>query len=115
MKDERKKPVETLRDGSVKAAVWENEGEKGKFHSVTFSRSYRDKEGNYADTNRFSGSDLLKLSSIATQSYESVQRHRAANKETRPPSKEQAKSQDYANQQRKATQQSRTSNKGLER
>lgn len=115
MNDEHKKPVESLRDGSVKAAIWENEGEKGKFHSVTFTRTYRDREGNYADTNRFSGTDLLKLSSMATQSYEAVQRHRALNRETQAPSKKQEPSQNYADQQRKGAQQSQTPNKGAER
>ncbi|MBB4123961.1 hypothetical protein [Martelella radicis] len=71
--DNTRKPVRTLRDGQVKAAIWENDGEKGSFDSVTFARSYRDQDGNYADTNRFSGTDLLKLSRLAEQSYDAVQ------------------------------------------
>lgn len=68
-----KKPVDHLRDGQLKAAIWENQSEKGTFHSVTFAKNYRDNEGNIKDTNRFSGTDLLKLSRLAEQSYDRTQ------------------------------------------
>lgn len=103
-----KKPIETLRDGSVKAAIWENDSEKGKFHSVTFSRTYRDKEGNYANSSRFSGADLLKLSKIAEQSYDAVQQYRA-------PQDRNSRSNNYADQQRETAQPSPSRDKGLDR
>lgn len=76
MKDDNK-PVDTLRDGRVKAAIWEKETEKGPFHSVTFSRAYRDQDGQYADAQSFSGTDLLKVSRLAERSYDQVQERRA--------------------------------------
>lgn len=107
--DEVKKPVETLRDGNVKAAIWENDSEKGAFHSVSFARSYRDKEGNYADANRFSGADLLKLSRLAEQSYDAVQKRRAS------PQRE-PETQTYAETQReKAGKNPRDPEQGMER
>ena len=49
------RPVVTLRDGSVKAAIWRNESENGPFHGVTFARTYKDGDGNYHDTDSYSG------------------------------------------------------------
>ena len=107
-----KKPVETLRDGSVKSAVWENEGQNGTFHAATFSRSYRDENGNYAETNSFSGTDLLKLSRLSEQTYEAiqqreqVQRHERAEQQQEP--EIEPPSQNYAVEQREASQAERT-------
>lgn len=35
------KPIETLRDGAIKAAIWSNLGEKGNFYSVQINRTTR--------------------------------------------------------------------------
>lgn len=91
--DHTNRPVETLRDGAVKASIWENEGPKGKFHSVTFARTYKDQNGQISDTGRFSGTDLLKLSKLAGQSYDAVNQRREKEREQQP-------SQAYADQQR---------------
>ncbi len=58
-------PTETLRDGSLKATIWKNEGEKGAFFSVTLTRTYKDDAGNYHDSDSFSGSELLRIAHLA--------------------------------------------------
>jgi hypothetical protein len=64
-----KRPVEKLRSYPVQAAIWKNESENGIFHSVTFSRSYKD--GNdYRDVDSFSGTQLLQLSQLAAKAYD---------------------------------------------
>ncbi|AZV79062.1 hypothetical protein EBB79_15070 [Parasedimentitalea marina] len=35
-----KRPLEVLREGSLKAAIWRNEAENGSYHSVIVARSY---------------------------------------------------------------------------
>lgn len=67
--EQPKKPAQVVRDGNIKASVWENEGENGRFYATTFSRSYKDQEGNIRDTNNFVGTDLLKLSELARETY----------------------------------------------
>lgn len=37
-----KKPVHEIKCGGVKASIWKNTGDHGNFHTVTFSRAYRD-------------------------------------------------------------------------
>ena len=66
----KQRPVETLRDGALKAAIWTNEGQERVFFAVTFTRSYKDADGNYHDTDSFSGAQLLKLSRLAVKAYE---------------------------------------------
>lgn len=70
---EKKPPVETLRDGAIKATIWANEGEKGTWHSVEISRTYkRPNSEEFSDSYSYSGADLLKVSQLAQKAYERV-------------------------------------------
>lgn len=69
MSDKHNKPALTLTDGALKAAIWRNEKEGGAFYSVTFSRSYKKREGEYADAYSYSGSELLRLAKLADRAY----------------------------------------------
>lgn len=63
------RPVEVLRDGSLKASIFRNEGEKGPFFSTTLPRTYTDERGNFHDTNVFTGTDTLRIGELARQAY----------------------------------------------
>ncbi len=67
---ENNKPVEVLRDGNLKAAVFRNEGEKGPFFSVSLSRTYTDERGQYHDSNVLSGTELLRGAELLRKSYD---------------------------------------------
>ena len=69
-KQTKQRPVETLRDGSIKAAIWKNGSENGDFFAVTFSRTYKAGDGNLQDTDSFSGTQLLRLARLANQAYD---------------------------------------------
>ncbi|MCB9871507.1 MAG: hypothetical protein H6837_16745 [Planctomycetes bacterium] len=66
------KPTETLRDGSLKATIWKNDGEKGPFFSVSLTRIYTDAAGNYHDSDSFSGSELLRIAHLASRAYDRI-------------------------------------------
>lgn len=67
---EPKRPADVLRDGNVKASIWENERENGPAYSTTFARTWQDERtGNYRDSNSFSGTELLRLSELARSAY----------------------------------------------
>jgi hypothetical protein len=66
----KQRPVESLRDGAIKASIWRNESENGAFFAVTFARTYKDKDGNLQDTNSFSGAELLRLARLADKAYD---------------------------------------------
>ena len=75
------KPIDTLRDGNIKATIWKNFGEQGNFFSVTFTRTYKVEGGNYQDSDSFSGTQLLRLAHLATRTYDRVGELRAADRE----------------------------------
>ena len=58
-------PIQTLRLGRIKAAVWENGADKRAFFNVTFARTYMDEEKKFHDADSFGRDDLLLLSKLA--------------------------------------------------
>lgn len=84
MSDQKNRPIETLRDGALKAAIWENVREDKTMHSVQFRRSYRDQDGQIRDTDSFAGADLLRLARLAEQSYDRMRELRSASREQEP-------------------------------
>lgn len=75
------KPVQTLRDGSLSAKIWRNPTDKGFRYSVNLSRVYTDEQGNLKDSDRFSGSELLRIARLAQIAYDEILIHRMQDKE----------------------------------
>jgi len=71
MTTQKNKPIDTIRDGSLKATIWKNFGEKGNFHSVDFSRTYKQGEA-FKDSRSFSGSELLRIARLANIAYDEI-------------------------------------------
>ena len=62
------KPVDEIRLGNVRAAIWENSNEEGKvFFSLTIDVSYADKQGNWQQKKSFSMNECLRLEKVAGQ------------------------------------------------
>lgn len=78
-------PLEVLRDGFLKATIWQNEGEKGVYFTATLSKTY-EKEGQLHDGHSFTGSDLLPISELARLAYARIGEHRALLAKGREPS-----------------------------
>lgn len=72
MSTQNNKPVDTIRDGDLKATIWKNLGENGSFYSVDFSRTYQDAQGTYHDSHSFSGSEPLRLARLANLAYDAI-------------------------------------------
>ena len=68
-------PIDEVRIGSVKAAIWRNQvGDDGAIrYNVTFGRLYRsDEDGQWKTTRSFDLNDLLVLSKLADQVHTRV-------------------------------------------
>ena len=66
------KPIDTIRDGALKASIWANQPkaeDKAPFYSVRITRTYTDDQGNFHDSDSFSGSELLRVARLANQAY----------------------------------------------
>ena len=64
MAKEKKQPVDEIRLGRIKAAIWENETENGIRHNVTISRLYKDGD-DWKDSPSFGRDDLLVVAKVA--------------------------------------------------
>lgn len=63
------RPADVIRDGALKATIWENASEKGPYHTTTLAKTFEDKSGKLRDTHSFSNNDLLRVSELARQAY----------------------------------------------
>ncbi len=59
MEEKKKKPIKKVPIGRVIACIWPNRTESGTtWYNVTAIRPYKDKQGNWQDSESFSYSDL---------------------------------------------------------
>ena len=65
-------PVEEVRIGGVKAAIWRNDGNSGPRFNVTFQRLYRTEDGKWQSTAGFNRDDLLVLMKVADATHTRV-------------------------------------------
>ena len=66
------RPTATVRIGAVKAAIWHNQAGDRTRYNVTFSKSYRDAEGQWKTTHSFGRNDLLVLDKVADQAHSRI-------------------------------------------
>jgi hypothetical protein len=59
------KPVQEIRLGRIKAAIWENDTQNGMRHNVTFQRIYRDEAGQWGTSDSFGRDDLPLIAKVA--------------------------------------------------
>lgn len=72
------KPVDTLRDGSLKIAIWANDTEHGVRYSTSgIVRSYKDKSDQWQETRDLSNGELLKAARLLNLAYDRIAELRA--------------------------------------
>ncbi len=65
-------PIKKYKAGSIRATVWENEVENGKYQTVSIERVYQDKEGNWKNTSSFRLNDLPKVGVVVQKIYQEL-------------------------------------------
>jgi len=72
--EKNKAPIKRFRAGPISASVWQNEsmidGTLVVFHTVSFGRSYKDKEGNWKTTNALRYNDLMKGEYVLRKAFD---------------------------------------------
>jgi hypothetical protein len=64
----RKRPIQDVRLGHIKAAIWENTVSDIVRYNVTFSRIYKDQD-EWKSSDTFGRDDLLVLAKVADQAH----------------------------------------------
>lgn len=76
MSNNTTKPLEEVRIGAVKAAIWRNVADMGNnsrpIYSVTFQRLYRDGDNAWKSTESFGRDDLLLLAKVAERAFDRI-------------------------------------------
>ncbi|WP_282060611.1 hypothetical protein [Roseobacter litoralis] len=62
-------PEDTLRDGSLKASIWRNDGENGPYYTTTLARTFTNAKGQVQDSHSFGAGDLLRVGELARSAY----------------------------------------------
>ncbi|MEO0851905.1 MAG: hypothetical protein AAFY15_00155 [Cyanobacteria bacterium J06648_11] len=78
-------PLDTIRDGSLKATIWKRETENRPFYSVELTRSYTDQDGKWHDASSFVGDELLRIARLAQLAYDETLYHRQKDREATAP------------------------------
>ena len=80
--DRGNKPLETLRDGALKVAIFRNRSDNGPFYSLDPGRIYTDdRTGDIKEVSSLSGSEPLRMAQLLTRGYERVAEFREQDKE----------------------------------
>jgi hypothetical protein len=67
-----RRPVDEVRNRNIRAAIWQNETEKGVMYNVTFSRSWRDDKAAWHDSDSFGYGDLMNLAKAAMDAHTAI-------------------------------------------
>ena len=58
------KPAHKIRIGVLQATIWRNSGDKGSWYSVTTSRSYKQDDDAWKETDSLNFDDLLPMAKL---------------------------------------------------
>jgi hypothetical protein len=73
--EKAKQPVHKFRGGGIELSIWENQGDKGLFYSVTHRRSY--KQGDeWKESDSYGEDDLLRLGKLIDEADSWIVAHR---------------------------------------
>jgi hypothetical protein len=64
------RPIRRIRAGAVKLAVWQNGVNGNEFETVIITRSYKDKNGEWKDSNSFRVSQIPQVILVLQKAYE---------------------------------------------
>lgn len=63
------RPIHTLRHRSLKAAIWQNQTDKGPMFNVTLTRSFNIESGEWRDSTSFGYDDLMQVAALMHEAH----------------------------------------------
>lgn len=73
---QNKNRPQTLREGALKLAIFENESEQGKYRSGVLTRSYKDKEDQWQETASLRERDMLDASHLLSRGHDLIRKEK---------------------------------------
>ena len=71
-KQKKKKPTTIKAARGIRAKLWKNSNKKGEWFNVTITRTYKDDEGAFQDSDSFSRDDLLQVAYAAQKAFDHI-------------------------------------------
>jgi len=79
------RPIHEIRHRNVRATIWKNPVQNGVMYNVTVSRSYRDDNNEWHDTNSFPFNDLINLAKAPSDAQKFIAGLEARSREPAAP------------------------------
>jgi hypothetical protein len=77
------KPAHKIRFGVLQVTIWRNSNEKGSWYSVTPSRSYKQGDETWNETDSLGEDDLLAMGELHRQAFVWIARQKQADAKSR--------------------------------
>ena len=76
-------PAIKFRDGTLQVTIWRNSGEKGNWYSVTPTRSYRQGDETWKETDSLGQDDMLAMAELLREAYAWIRMQKRADAKAR--------------------------------
>jgi hypothetical protein len=77
------KPAHKLRDGLLQVTIWRNTGDNGNWYSITYTRSYKNDNGDWKETDSLPADDCLPMAELIREAYAWIKVQRRADSKAR--------------------------------
>ena len=77
MATETTRPIHSFHCATVRASIWKNEGKRGAYYAITFSRTFTDGDGLPKTSGSFGKNDLSAVATVVAQAEGWVREHSA--------------------------------------
>ncbi len=71
-KQKNNKPITIKVGRGIRAKLWHNSNKKGAWFNVTITRTYKDDDGDFHDSDSFSRDDLLHVAYAAQKAFDYI-------------------------------------------
>jgi hypothetical protein len=90
------KPAQTIRIGVLQVTIWRNHSEKGNWYSIVPSRSYKQGEDTWRETDSLNFDDLLPMAKLFDLAHTWIMHQQQADAKARKESERAAKKSEQA-------------------
>jgi len=70
--EQKNAPAKKFAASGVEVCIWENKSEKGTYQTISFQRSYKDKDGSWKTTQSLRTTDLPILTILLNEAYREI-------------------------------------------